>query len=228
MPEFPYQYTSSGHNPAPAVTSLRGITPTRNWKTVPVQCKDYVGHYMLGHLYRNDSKIVTDEAAKYAQSLNLTGDGKETWVFDIDETTLSNLPYYARHGFGAELYNATAFDAWVDTGNALPLPESLKLYKKLLSLGFKAVFLTGRVEKRRQITEKNLNAAGYQNWEKLLLRQLSDSGKTAVLYKSEQREKLEQQGYRIVGNVGDQWSDILGTNIGSRTFKLPDPMYYIS
>ncbi|KAE8802877.1 Stem 28 kDa glycoprotein [Hordeum vulgare] len=24
----------------------------------------------------------------------------EVWVFDIDETTLSNLPYYAKHGFG--------------------------------------------------------------------------------------------------------------------------------
>jgi hypothetical protein len=27
---------------------------------------------------------------------------KEAWVFDIDETSLSNLPYYATHGFGYE------------------------------------------------------------------------------------------------------------------------------
>ena len=39
---------------------------------------------------------------------------------------------------------------------------------------------------------------------------------------------LEQNGYRIVGNIGDQWSDILGTNTGYRTFKLPDPMYYVA
>ena len=51
---------------------------------------------------------------------------------------------------------------------------------------------------------------------------------TAVAYKSNERKKLEQSGYRIVGNIGDQWSDILGTNVGNRTFKLPDPMYYIS
>ena len=35
-------------------------------------------------------------AFQYAKSLNLIGDGKDIWVFDIDETTLSNVPYYAR------------------------------------------------------------------------------------------------------------------------------------
>ena len=54
------------------------------------------------------------------------------------------------------------------------------------------------------------------------------SGTTAVVYKSAEREKLEKSGYRIIGNVGDQWSDILGTSTGNRTFKLPDPMYYLS
>ena len=72
----------------------------RDWKTVPSSCEDYVGHYMLGKFYREDSKVVVDAAALYAEGLNLTKDGKDVWVFDIDETTLSNLPYYAKHGFG--------------------------------------------------------------------------------------------------------------------------------
>lgn len=59
-------------------------------------------------------------------------------------------------------------------------------------------------------------------------RDSSFQGKTAVEYKSAQRKKIEASGYRIVGNIGDQWSDILGTNTGKRTFKLPDPLYYIS
>jgi hypothetical protein len=54
---------------------------------------------MMGGQYRRDSRFVIDEAVAYAESLNLTGTGKE-WVFDVDETTLSNLPYYAKHGFG--------------------------------------------------------------------------------------------------------------------------------
>lgn len=58
-------------------------------------------------------------------------------------------------------------------------------------------------------------------------RSSNDSG-TALAIKSSKRKELEAQGYNILGNMGDQWSDILGNNAGQRTFKLPDPMYYIS
>ncbi|EOY01381.1 PREDICTED: acid phosphatase 1 [Theobroma cacao] len=198
------------------------------WKTIPQECEGYVGHYMLGKQYRKDSKAVADEAFLYAQSLKLPRDGKDVWIFDVDETTLSNLPYYAEHGFGVEPYNATLFNKWVMEGKAPALPESLKLYKKLLSLGIKAVFITGRAEDQRSITATNLKKVGFHSWEKLILKESSYSGKTSVGYKSNERKKLEKNGYKIVGNIGDQWSDLLGTYTGNRTFKLPDPMYYIS
>ncbi|GKB89471.1 acid phosphatase, class B-like protein, partial [Tanacetum coccineum] len=47
------------------------------------------------------------------------------------------------------------------------------------------------------------------------------------VYKSAKRKALEEDGYRIRGNMGDQWSDLLGNNPGDRVFKVPDPMYYI-
>ena len=72
----------------------------RDWTTVPGSCEGYVGHYMLGGHYRRDSRVVVDEAIAYAEGLKLAGNGKDVWVFDIDETSLSNLPYYAKHGFG--------------------------------------------------------------------------------------------------------------------------------
>ncbi|XP_057862037.1 uncharacterized protein LOC131070492 [Cryptomeria japonica] len=56
----------------------------------------------------------------------------------------------------------------------------------------------------------------------------SDQGTTAVEYKSGKREELVKKGYRIWGNVGEQLSDLTVTSLGSRTFKLPNPMYYIS
>lgn len=68
------------------------------WKTVPEECEGYVGNYMLGNQYRKDSKVVTGEAYLYAKTLQVRK--KDLWIFDIDETTLSNLPYYALHGFG--------------------------------------------------------------------------------------------------------------------------------
>ncbi|KAF2929509.1 hypothetical protein DAI22_05g180900 [Oryza sativa Japonica Group] len=71
-----------------------------DWRTVPAECEGYIGHYMLGEHYRRDFAVVVDEAVAYAETLKLAGNGKEIWVFDIDETSLSNLPYYAKHGFG--------------------------------------------------------------------------------------------------------------------------------
>ncbi|CAL0326030.1 unnamed protein product [Lupinus luteus] len=141
-----------------------------DWKTIPQECEDYVGNYILGQHYRADSKVVNREAYFYAKSLNLTEDGKNIWIFDIDETSLSNLHYYADHGFGVEPFNATAFNEWVELGEAPALPETKKFYKKLLSLGIKIVFLTGRPESQRDITTKNLNNVGYNKYEKLIVK----------------------------------------------------------
>ncbi|KAI9107866.1 hypothetical protein K1719_021202 [Acacia pycnantha] len=199
------------------------------WTTVPTECENYVGNYMLGQQYRQDSKAVNREAYLYVRALPLPKDGRNVWVFDIDETTLSNLPYYAQNGFGAEPYNSTTFNAWVEKGAAPALPETQKLYNKLLNLGIKIVFLTGRPISQTEVTASNLKKAGYHTWHKLILKNTTEySGATAMVYKSAERGKLEKEGYRIVGNIGDQWSDILGTSTGTRTFKLPDPMYYLS
>ena len=48
-----------------------------------------------------------------------------------------------------------------------------------------------------------------------------------MMFKSEMRKQLIEQGYRIWGNVGDQWSDLQGNFTGDRTFKLPNPMYFV-
>jgi hypothetical protein len=55
----------------------------------------------------------------------------------------------------------------------------------------------------------------------------SSLGSSVVPYKSGERQKLVDAGYRIVGNMGDQWSDLIGAPEGDRTFKVPDPMYYV-
>jgi len=60
-----------------------------------------------------------------------------------------------------------------------------------------------------------------------MFRSSDDQGKRAVAFKSEKRSEMEKDGYRIVGNSGDQWSDLLGSSLSLRSFKLPNPMYYI-
>ncbi|GJS66502.1 acid phosphatase, class B-like protein [Tanacetum coccineum] len=194
----------------------------RNWTQVPATCEAYVGHYMLGKQYGQDCAVVTYAAYEYAKGLNLAKDGKDVWIFDIDETALSNLPYYSRDTIP---YNETSFNAWVAEAVAPAVPASLKLYNGSVKLGFKIVFLTGSHDTFTEARIKNLKAVGYTTWEKLILKKAGEG--SGVVYKSSKRKELVDAGYRIRGNIGDQWSDLLGSNAGDRTFKLPDPMYYI-
>ena len=60
------------------------------------------------------------------------------------------------------------------------------------------------------------------------VRSPEESGTTAVYYKSKKRTELAEKGYHIYSSVGDQWSDITGPYVGNRTFKVPNPMYFIA
>ena len=50
--------------------------------------------------------------------------------------------------------------------------------------------------------------------------------RTTIHYKSATRAYIESQGYDIVGNFGDQFSDLEG-GYADETFKLPNPTYYL-
>eukprot|EP00253_Pinus_taeda_P030463 PITA_30463 len=152
----------------------------------------------------------------------------DAWVFDIDETLLSNIPYYQQHEFGGEAYNSKTFEAWVLEMKSPALPSSLLLYNHLLARGFKIMLLTGRDESQRNITVHNLSQAGYKGWSGLLLSGEIDQGTSAAVYKPKKRGELVKKGYRLWGSVGDQWSDLSGPYEASRSFKLPNPMYFIS
>ncbi|CAL9243088.1 unnamed protein product [Arabidopsis halleri] len=197
------------------------------WKTIPVECADYVKDYVMGKGYLTDLERVSEEALIFASSVEFSGDGKDIWIFDIDETLLSNLPYYIDHGFGLELFDHSEFDKWVEKGVAPAIEPSLKLYQRVIDLGYKVFLLTGRKESHRLVTVENLINAGFQNWDKLILRSPDEQHKMATLYKSEKRDEMVKDGYRIRGNSGDQWSDLLGTSMSQRSFKLANPMYYI-
>lgn len=198
------------------------------WSRVPEKCMDFVKDYTTGDLYQSDLEAVADNAAVHAKTAVVSGDGRDAWVFDIDETLLSNVPYYAAHGFGSEIFDESSFDEWVDMAEAPAITPSLRLYKELQELGFTIFLLTGRGEYQRHATERNLMYAGYTNWEKLILRGLSDKGKPATVFKSEKRKEMEDAGYIIHGNYGDQWSDLMGFSVARRSFKLPNCLYYIA
>ncbi|KAJ8531290.1 hypothetical protein K7X08_026724 [Anisodus acutangulus] len=211
-------------------TSWRFAVEANNlspWKKIPEECADYVRQYIVGLSYKMDIDRVSNEAGDYAKSVILGDDGKDVWVFDVDETLLSNLPYYSDHGYGLEVFDSVEFDKWVEKGTAPALESSLRLYQEVLNLGFKVFLLTGRSERHKNVTVENLMNSGFRDWDKFILRGSDDHGKAATTYKSERRNEMVEEGFRIAGNSGDQWSDLLGSSMSNRSFKLPNPIYYI-
>jgi hypothetical protein len=70
----------------------------RGWRTVPPQCVGYVRGYMTRGQYRRDLVGVMEQASAYADEV--AADGRDAWVFDVDDTCLSNLLYYETKQFG--------------------------------------------------------------------------------------------------------------------------------
>lgn len=68
----------------------------KDWEVIPATCIGYVASYMTKQQYDVDIKVVTKVAYDYAKSLKLQGDGKDIWVFDVGQTSISFLDYYSR------------------------------------------------------------------------------------------------------------------------------------
>jgi acid phosphatase len=171
--------------------------------------------------------VAVEAARTYLTTIEAGNDGLDLVVLDIDETALSNMPYYVENHYGVDAWNETLWNGWVNNASAPALDAMLSLYTDLRAQNWSFAFITGRPESQREQTAQNLAAAGYSDWATLVLRAPEERSLTAVEYKSKYRRMLEEDGYRIRSSLGDQWSDLAGGDAGDRTFKLPNPMYYI-
>lgn len=203
------------------------VNNAQGWKVIPEECEDLVARYMNNGQYAVDMEGVAVAVLDYLKDIIPGEDGKDVVIFDIDETALSNLPYYRKHRYGAEVFDHPLFSKWVEEGVAPAIPAMLSLYKVLQAENWGIVFMTGRTESQRNITSQNLLDVGYSGWTTLLLRSPAEAHTSAVEYKTRKRLQLQHEGYRIWTSLGDQWSDLAGAAVGNRTFKLPNPMYHI-
>uniref|UniRef100_A0A6M2EDA5 Acid phosphatase n=1 Tax=Populus davidiana TaxID=266767 RepID=A0A6M2EDA5_9ROSI len=201
----------------------------KGFEVVPQECVDFIKHYMKSSQYTADSERAIEEVRLYLSSCcSLEGDGKDAWIFDVDDTLLSTIPYFKKHGFGGEKLNATLLEAWMKQGKAPALDHTLKLFHEIKDKGVKIFLISSRSETLRSATVDNLINVGYHGWCSLILRGLEDDLMKVQQYKSEARQRLIKEGYRIWGITGDQWSSVEGLPAAKRTFKLPNSMYYLS
>ncbi len=175
------------------------------------------------------------ETGKYDEELNkVIADAKKEFekvefkensavIFDIDETALNNYGLAEQMGFG---YVYELNKQWNAELKAPAIPQVKELYDFLLSKGSKIIFLTGRNFYEYEVTYQNLKKAGYTVFDTLITQIGDETKMKAKDFKSDKRVWLTEQGYDIVGTVGDQWSDLEGYYHGIQV-KIPNYLYLI-
>jgi predicted secreted acid phosphatase len=150
---------------------------------------------------------------------------KPALVLDIDETSLNNYP--CLNANGGIPYDGTANIECVLKYDAPAIKPVLGLFKFAHKHKVKVFFITARPEGIRDGTLKNLRASGYTGKYELFLQPGDYTQDSKVPYKSGARRQIQQRGFHILGNVGDQKSDLKG-GYSERTYKLPNPIYVTS
>ena len=194
--------------------------------------KSKLAAYKTSGRYDTDLAAVAAEAKQYLQE-RLGKVDKPAIVFDVDETALSNYPALKINDYGFIINGACDLDkgpcgflAWIDLAKGTAIASTMELYRFARENNVAVFFITGRPERTREATEKNLREAGYDIWEKAVLKPNDMKVPSAADYKGPVRCELVAQGYNIVLNMGDQPSDLAG-GCAEKTFLLPNPFYRI-
>ena len=186
--------------------------------------------------YARQMKQIVASAEAYLGHAARTyhGHGKPAVVFDIDDTLLNTYDYEVAEQFG---YTSASNAVWINAA-AFPAVFSMpQLVSFASSHGYAVFFITGRPQTQTDATVANLVSAGYAKPADghLFLKPATPPSYlhcanaptcTTIEYKSGTRAHIASEGYSIVADFGDQYSDLLGGNAGHQV-KIPNPMYYI-
>ncbi|OGU77586.1 MAG: hypothetical protein A2V93_05615 [Ignavibacteria bacterium RBG_16_34_14] len=182
--------------------------------------EEIAAYYESGEYDKKVNEIISG-AVKEFESVKV--EDSTAVVFDVDETALSNYQIIKEMDFG---YIHEPWDKWIEEARAPAIPGVNNLYEFLIGKGIKVIFITGRKDYQYSSTFKNLHSAGYKLFDTLIVRMKNEYSLGAVDFKSKKREELTAKGYKIVGTVGDQWSDLGGLFHGIQV-KIPNYLYYV-
>lgn len=190
-----------------------------------------IDEYVDSGAYAADFADVVAEARAWLEA-RAPGVERGAIALDIDETSLSNWPAYRANGWArikdgpCDLERGPCgIRAWQGLARSEALPPTLELARRADSLGVAVFFITGRPPNLREATERNLREQGYEPDGVILLPE-GAAFEHAADFKAGERAKLEEQGYVILLSMGDQQSDLDGGH-AERTFKLPNPVYFL-
>ena len=152
--------------------------------------------------WQSDVTAVTTPALAYIEQrvADDSSTSKDAIVLDIDNTSLAS-------------YFFSSYPTPAD-------PPVLAIAQYAEAHGVKVFFVSARPDLIDPITEYNLKAVGYPV-DGLYSRNPIQLLESIQTFKTAEREDLESDGWDIIANIGNNWSDLDGGYADS-TWKLPD------
>ncbi|GAA2877447.1 HAD family acid phosphatase [Streptomyces mexicanus] len=194
--------------------------------------------------YAKDLARIDADAERYIDQVARTArhghhGKKPAVVFDIDDTLLLSLDYEKKNNYG---YNGATWAAYVERADRPAVFGSPELVRYAAKKGVTVFYNSGLSEAQRSAAVANLKKVGADvnlDDAHMFLKDtanppsyLSDCAApgawkcTTVQFKAGTRKHIEDLGYDIVANFGDQYSDLDG-GYADRTYKLPNPTYFV-
>ncbi len=183
-----------------------------------------IKHYHDSGAYQHELNLAIDKAKQYILNRAQTSQNEKlAIVLDIDETSLSNYSSMEARHF---MPDHKKIHEDILAARGAPILPTLSLYREALKHHVAVFFVTGRNPSERSATIKNLKQAGFNKWNGLYVRTNHYKNKSIIPFKSSIRAEIIRQGYKIIASIGDQHSDLKG-GYAEKTFKLPNPYYYL-
>jgi predicted secreted acid phosphatase len=208
------------------------------------------GTFAADSSYAKEARGVAADGKRWISTRHHTR-GTKAILLDVDDTALATWNYELASNWA---YNPTTNGQFVTDQKFPAVPGMVDLVATAEREGYAVFFLTGRGAAQEQATLGNLTADGvgvdagypkpttlrggedglftkpavadYPAYLKKACATDPNGSCTTIHYKSATRAHIESLGYDIVANFGDQFSDLKG-GYADRTFKLPNPNYYL-
>lgn len=202
-----------------------------NLSVAKQQVRDYYGDRVdeTGHHHHsNDSKwahdvdrVITRAQRDLARRM-VEGAPNPTITLDIDDTAEVSYGFQADHDFGSAQPDSTF----------PPVERVVRLTRWAKENGIGVYFITSRPDYLTRATAAGLAEDGYPEPDGLFLKPTEHAPDylpcgihcSTVEFKSATRRHLESLGNTVLGNFGDQLSDLEGGH-SERNYKLPNPMF---
>ncbi|HKE65615.1 MAG TPA: HAD family acid phosphatase [Micromonosporaceae bacterium] len=242
--------------PAIKTITPKSADQITNLDVLRQQIRNYYGDPLGTGVSSPDSNYAKEASSVAAAgerwlSANHKVHGTKAIVLDVDDTTLETYNYEI---FSNWAFNPTTNGQFVTNQSFPAVPGMVDMVNAAEREGYAIFFLTGRGEAQEAATLGNLTADGigvdagypkpttlndgedglftkpavanYPDYLKAACAGDPNGSCTTIHYKSATRAHIESLGYDIVGNFGDQFSDLTG-GFADRTFKMPNPNYFL-